>query len=99
MKIVLYCESGMSTSLLVSKMRVSASDNDIIDAFSISDVDTTMDKYDVVLLGPQVRIHYNSLKQMADKIGIPCLVMDMISYGRMDGKAIYLQAKEAYESK
>ena len=97
MRIVLYCEYGMSTSVLVSKMNEAKESQDIIEAYSIEDVDITMDKFDVALLGPQVRGSLARVKEHGDSIGVPCLLMDMMSYGRMDGKGIYLQAKKAYE--
>jgi len=95
MKIVLYCQYGMSTSVLVSKMKEAGDSCDIIDAYPIEDVEATLNKYDVALLGPQVRGHYANTKAYADTHGVPCLLMDMMSYGRMDGRGIYLQAKKA----
>ncbi len=99
MKVVLYCEFGMSTSLLVTKMKAAAEEGDVIDAFSLDNEATTVDKYDVALLGPQVRGHYEEAKKIADEYGVPCLVMDMRAYGTMNGQKVYEQAKKAYLEK
>ncbi len=99
MRIVLYCQYGMSTSVLVSKMNEAKDPADIIEAYPIEDAEITLDKFDVALLGPQIRGKYDEVKVMADAKNVPCLLMDMRSYGRMDGEGIYLQAKRAYEEK
>lgn len=99
MRIVLYCEYGMSTSVLVSKMNEVKEPSDIIEAYPIEDMEITMNKFDVALLGPQVRGSYAKTKAYGDSVGVPCLLMDMLSYGRMDGKSIYMQAKKAYLEK
>ena len=89
-KILLVCSAGMSTSLLVSKMREEAANKSIeveINALSISECSTVLDKVDIVLLGPQVRFHKANIeKQVAGRI--PVDVIDMRLYGTMNGKAI-----------
>ena len=57
-KILLVCSAGMSTSLLVTKMRNSAKEKGIeveIDALPVAEASTAVDNVDIVLLGPQVR--------------------------------------------
>ena len=57
-KILLVCAAGMSTSLLVNKMKESAIEKGIeidIEALPISECSTVIDSVDIVLLGPQVR--------------------------------------------
>lgn len=56
--ILLVCSAGMSTSLLVSKMKEAAKEAEIevnINALPISECDSVIDTVDIVLLGPQVR--------------------------------------------
>ncbi|WP_241667897.1 hypothetical protein [Akkermansia muciniphila] len=58
MKILLACSSGMSTSLLVNKMKEAAQAQGIeaeIWAVGQSEVDAEMQKADVLLFGPQMR--------------------------------------------
>lgn len=56
--IVLFCAAGMSTSLLVTKMQDAAKakgEEAEIAAYSIAEMDSVIDKADVVLIGPQIR--------------------------------------------
>ena len=86
-RIVLFCAGGMSTSLLVNKMRDAAASygkNYSIDAYGLSEVDEKGPEADCILLGPQVRY---ALKQLQAKFpGKPIDGIDMRVYGMMDGK-------------
>lgn len=88
-KIRLFCSAGMSTSLLVNKMKQEAqkrgADYDIA-AYSMNEADKYGPEADVILLGPQVRFALSKFKtQFPDK---PVEAIDMRSYGLMDGKAV-----------
>ena len=88
MKITLCCSFGMSTSVLVDNMReyIKILNKDInVEAISVEKV--INDKYntDVILLGPQVR--FRKKEVLTTNPDIPCEVIPMISYGRLDGKA------------
>lgn len=55
--ILLVCNAGMSTSMLVQKMQAAAKEQGIeatIQAKSVTDAANEIDKADVLLLGPQV---------------------------------------------
>ena len=57
-KIVLLCAAGMSTSMLVQRMRENAAQIGYecqVDAYPISDAKRGASDADIVLLGPQVR--------------------------------------------
>ena len=86
-KIVLLCASGMSTSMLVKKMKEAAAADNYdcsIDAFSASEAATKAADADCVLLGPQIRFQKNKIAEQIP--GIPVDAIDMRMYGRMDGK-------------
>ncbi len=93
-KIVLCCASGMSTSLVVQKMKKIAAEQGYecsIVAVPYSASNKTIAEADVILLGPQVRFN---LKPCQERFpNIPCGVIDMKDYGVCDGKAILQQAK------
>lgn len=94
-KIVLFCAAGMSTSVMVQKMKEAADaqgyDCDVA-AYSISEVGTYGPDADIILLGPQIRFNLDKVrKQLPDK---PVEVIDMRAYGMMDGKAIINFVKE-----
>lgn len=89
-KILLVCAAGMSTSLLVNKMKAAAKEKGIeinIDALPVSECSSVIDKVDIVLLGPQVRFQKPQVDALV-KGRIPVEVMDMRLYGTMNGKAI-----------
>jgi len=93
--ITLFCSAGMSTSLLVSRMRQAAIDSGYeaeIQAYGLNEVENRGPQADCVLLGPQVRFALNKVKgQLPDK---PVDVIDMKAYGMVDGKAALEQAKK-----
>ena len=89
-KILLVCSAGMSTSLLVNKMKSAAQDMNVeveIEALPVSECSTKINEVDIVLLGPQVRFQKGTVEKLV-KGRIPVEVMDMRLYGMMDGKAI-----------
>ena len=89
-KILLVCSAGMSTSLLVTKMREAAKQKGVevgIDALPVAEASTAVDHVDIVLLGPQVRFQKATVEKRV-KGRIPVEVMDMRLYGTMNGKAI-----------
>lgn len=65
-KIVLLCTLGMSTSLLVSKMRKASRELNI-DCSIIAVGEYELKKFekeaDIIMLGPQVKYLYNSLRK------------------------------------
>ncbi|MBE6128902.1 MAG: PTS sugar transporter subunit IIB [Erysipelotrichaceae bacterium] len=94
-KITLFCSAGMSTSLLVNKMKEEAQKKGAdyeIAAYSLNEVDLYGPQADVILVGPQVRFALEKLKkQFPDK---PIDAIDMRSYGLMDGKAAIALAEK-----
>ncbi len=88
MKILLVCSAGMSTSLLVTKMKKAAEEKGIdveIFALSAGEGKKILKDVDLVLLGPQVRFVKNEFVKLAT---VPVDVIDMLSYGRMEGDKV-----------
>ena len=99
-KIMLVCSAGMSTSLLVTKMRTAALENNInVDVFAASEAEVKdhIDDVDVVLLGPQVRFLLSKMQKMIKPRGISVAVIDSINYGMMKGDAVLEQALSLME--
>lgn len=89
MNILLICSAGMSTSMMVKKMQEAAAAKGLdatIWAVGDAQAGENIPKADIVLLGPQVRFLLSKTKEMAD--GKPVMVMDMMSYGTMNGAKI-----------
>ncbi len=93
--ILLACSSGMSTSLLVTKMEQHAKsigDEVRIWAVGQDQAKKEMAQADVVLIGPQMSFLKGELQKEADAYGIKVDVIDMMAYGMADGKKAYEQA-------
>ena len=91
--ILLVCAAGMSTSLLVNKMKAAANEQGIeinIDALPVSECSRVIDTVDMVLLGPQVRFQKPQVDALVQG-RVPVEVIDMRLYGTMNGKAILEQ--------
>ena len=91
--ILLVCAAGMSTSLLVSRMKKHAEAlNEEIDiiALPVSEAGTAASSADVVLLGPQVRYQKSQVEASAGDT--PVQVIDMRDYGTMNGEAVLRKA-------
>lgn len=96
MVITLICTSGISTDIVVGKMKKVADAEDKIAAYSTRDMNAVVPKSDVVLLGPQAKAYLDSVKKIADPLGIPVDVIDFRLFGAFDGKQVYEFAKQVY---
>ena len=91
----LFCNAGMSTSLLVNKMKAAAADEGYdcdIAAFPVATARDHADA-DIILLGPQVR--FAKSKVQGEGPGKIVQDIDMQAYGTMNGKKVIAQVKKA----
>ena len=89
--IKLFCASGMSTSVLVNKMKDAAKEKGIeaeISAYPESQMSKHVDNMDVALLGPQVGYTLSKAEGICKPHGIPVKVIPMIDYGMMNGAKV-----------
>lgn len=87
--IYLFCSAGMSTSLLVSKMKAQAEKYDvpvIIEAFSESSAEEKGGAADLVLLGPQIGYKLAEIQKLLPNKIVE--VIDPILYGKIDGLGV-----------
>jgi len=96
MKILLICALGMSTSLLVQNMNKFASEDDFIEALPEGKLESVIDNYDVVLVGPQIRYKFPKIQKIAETHNKKAELIDMKSYGAMDGEVVINQAKNLF---
>lgn len=98
LKIRLFCAGGMSTSLLVTKMRAAAEAQGVevdIEAHGVGSIDRYIDdEVDAVLLGPQVGYQKAQAAAACAKYGIPCEVIPMVDYGMVNGKGVFELAQK-----
>lgn len=93
-KIILACVAGMSTSMLVKKMREAAEKDGYaceIAAYPIDELKGVEKDADIILLGPQVSFQVDKIAKEA-----PCPVeaIKMRDYGTMSGEAVLKAAKK-----
>lgn len=94
--IYLFCSAGMSTSLLVSKMKAQAEKYDVpvvIDAYPETLAAEKGVDADLILLGPQIAYMLPEIQQQLP--GKPVEVIDSILYGKVDGLGVLKAAVAA----
>ena len=86
---LLVCAAGMSTSLLVNRMKEAAETKEIefqIEAHPVGQIEKYGEAADVILLGPQVRYELKNVKKMfLDKL---VEIINMQDYGTMNGAKV-----------
>jgi PTS system cellobiose-specific IIB component len=90
-KILLLCSAGMSTSIVVKKMKEAADAKGIeaqIEAVGLEQFHDKLAEYDVFLLGPQVRFKKDELNTIAQEVGKKVEVINSMDYGMMKGEKI-----------
>lgn len=98
LRIMLACNAGLSTSLVVSKMQDAAKaegKNYKVWAVDHESISEELGNFDVLLLGPQVR---HMLRRVRKEVGDQAVVdvIEPMSYGRCDGAAVLKQAEALY---
>lgn len=90
-RILLLCNAGMSTGLVMKKMKEAAQKKELeveIDAKGVEEFEDNLKKYDIFLLGPQVRFKKAELNEKAKKVNKIVETMDTLDYGMMRGESI-----------
>lgn len=94
-KIFLCCAAGMSTSMVVSKMRKVVTEKNLditIEAYSISEFEDVLPRYDICMVAPQVSYKFNDFKKRCDDLNKMCYKIEMKDYGMLNGEAILNKA-------
>ncbi len=94
-KIFLCCAAGMSTSMVVNKMKQAATQQGLevdITAVAMEEFDATLPQYDCCLLGPQIKYKLAEFKAKAEAQGKPIAVINSMDYGMMRGDKILADA-------
>ncbi|HLR53855.1 MAG TPA: PTS sugar transporter subunit IIB [Pseudogracilibacillus sp.] len=102
MKIILICSAGLSTTMLVNKMRESAEERGISAEIKVlaesEKITEHTEGLNVVLIGPQVRFLEKKLRDILEPEGVKVDVIDQMAYGLMQGDKVLDQAVALYES-
>lgn len=95
MKIILACAGGMSTGMLVNRMKEYADSQKIeaeIAAYGLSELEDYVEGADMILLGPQVSFQKEEVQEKYPQL--PVEVIDMVDYGMMNGEKVFKLAQE-----
>lgn len=95
--VLLVCSAGMSTSLLVEKMKKAAQEKEIdaeIWAIGSTYLDAELNSHevDVVLVGPQMRYELAKIQEQASRRNIQAEAINMQDYGLCRGENVLMQA-------
>ncbi|MDU5336467.1 PTS sugar transporter subunit IIB [Enterococcus sp.] len=90
-QIYLFCDAGMSTSIMVNKMMEVVEKHNMplqITAFPVARSQEVVEKEKpvAILLGPQVKFLFEKTKEQFAPQGIPVAVIAPEIYGMMDGE-------------
>ncbi|OPJ55658.1 PTS sugar transporter subunit IIB [Alkalithermobacter paradoxus] len=94
-RIGLFCAAGMSTSMLVEKMRKVAKEKGVeatINAYPESEMEKRVEEIDVALLGPQVKFMLSKAQGICQPKGVPVQVINTMDYGMMNGEKVLNEA-------
>lgn len=93
MKVLVVCNAGMSSSILVKKMKdyaASQGEELVIKAVSSAAAEDEAGEWDVCLVGPQLM---HAVDEIAEAVEVPTAAVDMRVYAMVDGEAALKQAK------
>lgn len=97
MKMLVCCNAGMSSSILMKKIKeyaLSQNEEIQIEACSMASIKDEVDKWDICLVGPQVGYAKNTIEK---QLNIPVLAVNPRAYALADGKGAYEEAKKILE--
>ena len=97
--IVLVCAGGLSTSLMVNKMKAAASEQNVdcnIVAISADEfIDDEVDA-DILLIAPQLAWRTDELKEACEDRVRTIMAIDTSDYGLMKGESVLKAALDEY---
>lgn len=107
MKILLVCYGGLSTSILVNKMKSAVAESPnlkdrgiVIEAWGKEEYYEKLEDTRVIMLGPQVSMLENEVRKVALDKGydVPVVVIDKENYAAMDAVPVLLSAFDAIKA-
>lgn len=106
MNILLICEAGASTGILVNRMKTFVSEHDKlkdrgieINATSVKLLKSELEasKIDVVLVAPQIRSKEDQVKELCTSYDVNAGTINSVDYGRIDAGAVLKHAIALYK--
>lgn len=96
----MFCFAGMSTSVLVSRMKEVAAQKGIectIEAYPETEVADRAKSLDIVLIGPQIKYMRKKIEGICQPLGVKVMVVSNVDFGRMDATHVFEEAMKLLE--
>lgn len=98
MRVILVCSGGMSSAIAAKSLTEAAKtegiDMEVHESSSVKFQEMVKENYALALVAPQIRHHFERLKQYADSAGVPILQIKPRGYSPIGGKFLLAQIKE-----
>lgn len=83
--------------MLIERMEQYALEDDVIFACGRNDVEKHLAAADCFLVAPQIRYLFDAIKKQCTKAHVAVELIDLQSYGKLDGKRVMRQAMRICE--
>ena len=94
MKVLVICAGGISTNILAAAMKNYSHKDEIVRAVSYANAVQLIPEYDIVLVAPQMSHMYDFVEEACISSRTICKLLDMKTYGCMDGESIINLARD-----
>ena len=98
MKVLFVCSGGMSSAIVVNSLKKEAEKHgqDLeVKAIGSSEVASELEnKWDVVMVAPQIKHRFDNIKKEADEFGVPCGAIPPQAYTPLGGPVLFKTLKE-----
>ncbi|MGL5655414.1 MAG: PTS sugar transporter subunit IIB [Fusobacteriaceae bacterium] len=105
MKILLVCAGGFSTISMMEAIKkivaksegLNIEDFDKMESIAIEKLAEKIEKFDIVLVAPQLGHKYEYVQELAKENKKPCILLNAEIYGTMDGDLVLQQVLVAHK--
>lgn len=99
MYILIVCAGGVSTSIMAEAVKQHTDSEDIVKAITYGNLDQLVARADIVFVAPQIIGLYDTVSELCEKNDTACYLLDMKTFGTMDGKTVVELAREILKGK
>ncbi len=93
MKVLFVCSGGMSSAIVVNALKKEAEkhgqDLEVKAVGSSEIVSELENKWDVVMVAPQIKHRFDNIKKVADESGVPCGPIPPQAYTPLGGPVLF----------
>ncbi|WP_242273005.1 PTS sugar transporter subunit IIB [Bacillus cereus group sp. BfR-BA-01310] len=98
MKVLFVCSGGMSSAIVVNALKKEAEKKGVdmeVHAIGTNEiVEEVKNGWDVVMVAPQVRHRFDSVKKLAELVSVPCGIIPPQAYTPLGGPTLLKAVNE-----